>query len=644
MTLASTPSKPVTYIGFPLKSWLFALRVWVTMVAALYAAFWLQLESASSAAVCVGILSLPTRGQALQKAGYRMLATVIGVAASIVITGLFSQARDLYVVAFAAWLALCVYVAGFLDGNRAYGAVLSGYTVAVVAVMQIGTPQQVFLAGVNRGAAIGIGIAAVALINDIFAAPGVADALQSKLAAARRQTRTLILAMLRDGRLDPGETARVLKGITALHPEITALSGETVIRGSTRGRAARGAAAALVNGIEAARTLVGDRSADAAVAREKLVAVLAGDADTGPTHAIFLRRQADAGTPAEALPARHAADILAQDSLARDGLVALDEGTEPARHVRLPVFRSWRAAARNGIRVFLAVSLGAIPFVLSGWPEASLAFALLGVTAALSATTPSPRAFAQGALIAMPLAAVTAGVVEFLVLDGADQFQLLALAMAPPVFVGVLLLSSPKPSLSGIGFLLLVFFPVLLAPANPQSYDPETYLFSSTLSVTAVIALFICLAVILPTSDALRRGWLLRSAHDELAIAAAGRWRRRRHAQPSFRDADRIGQFMALRPDDVAMPIDDIATMLRIGDVTAAVRRAWTTLNGREHTGVSDEARAALAGLDPSRLTASAARLWASGDREAATALLGAARMIDATPSRDARPIEVDNR
>jgi uncharacterized membrane protein YccC len=130
------------FAGFPLPSWAFAVRIWIAVVVALYAAFWLQLDSASSAAVCVGILAFPTRGQALEKAGYRFLATVIGVVASIAIVGTFSQARDLLLLAFAAWVGLCIYAAGLSDGNRAYAAVLAGYTVAIVAIQQqLDTPH-----------------------------------------------------------------------------------------------------------------------------------------------------------------------------------------------------------------------------------------------------------------------------------------------------------------------------------------------------------------------------------------------------------------------------------------------------------------------------------------------------------------------
>src|SRR5580704_7633230 len=108
----------VMIAGFSPAAWVFALRIWAAMMVGLYAAFWLQLESASSAAVTVGILALQTRGQAYQKAVYRVLATIIGVIASFVIAGLFPQSRDLFMIGsgLARALRLCRRIFGRQQG------------------------------------------------------------------------------------------------------------------------------------------------------------------------------------------------------------------------------------------------------------------------------------------------------------------------------------------------------------------------------------------------------------------------------------------------------------------------------------------------------------------------------------------------
>ena len=104
--------------GISLGSVAFAVRIWIAAIVALYLSFWLQLEAPSTAMITVAIIAEPTRGQALEKAVFRVIATVIGVVVSIVITALFSQSRDLLLLAYAAWMGLCVYVSGLLDGDR----------------------------------------------------------------------------------------------------------------------------------------------------------------------------------------------------------------------------------------------------------------------------------------------------------------------------------------------------------------------------------------------------------------------------------------------------------------------------------------------------------------------------------------------
>jgi len=190
--------RPWRLAGVSADSWAFGIRIWLAVVVALAASFWLELEVPSAAAVTVAILAEPTRGRALEKAFFRLIATVIGVTAAIVIVAVFSQARDLLLAAFAVWIGLCVYAARLLDGNRAYAAVLSGYSVGIIAIQQIDAPDQVFLSGIERGGAIAVGIAAIALVNDLLAAPDSHPQLAGRLTALHRRVRDYAAALIRD--------------------------------------------------------------------------------------------------------------------------------------------------------------------------------------------------------------------------------------------------------------------------------------------------------------------------------------------------------------------------------------------------------------------------------------------------------------
>jgi uncharacterized membrane protein YccC len=613
-SLVQSVSRTITFAGFPLSAWAFALRIWIAMMVALYAAFWLQLESASSAAVTVGILALQTRGHVYQKAVYRVLATIVGVAASFVIAGLFPQSPSLFLIGFAGWLGLCVYVGGLLDGNRAYSAVLSGYTVALVAVTQIDSPQDIFSAGVNRGAAIVVGIAALTLVSELFAAPNVHTSLSGKLTAAHRRVRAFALAILRGESEEPIQSAILLREISAFHPDITALSAESGGRGA-RGAAARSASVALVAEVSAAGALASLPTNTSPSLRSALGEALV-DARGTESRALQLRLQqhADVGyaDPHDALFARHALDLLIENRRVQDAIEDLQAGRYPLRHIHAPIYRSRQAATRNGLRALLAVLISAILFSLGGWPLASQGVAWVGLIIASSSNNPNPPGFVAGAVIAIPIAALLAGVTEFLILDGVDQFPLLAIGMAPSVLATALLLTIPNRRLASIAFLALVFFAAILSPANPQTYNPETYLFSSLMAIISVILLFVLMRIVLPTSEALRRRWYLTSARAEMHDLLAGGRSRRLDDEALFRDADRIGQLVALQPAADDERRDDVREAFDIFRSAAAARRVRTTLaelSVRTDGRLVGDGYSALAARDPLGLRRAAADL-----------------------------------
>ena len=268
--------------GLPVSSWAFAVRLWIAITIALCTSFWLQLEAPFSAVLTVLILAEPTRGQALAKAGWRLIATVIGTAASIAITGALTQSGDLILAAFAAWLGLCVYAAGLLDGYRAYAAVLSGYTVGLIAVQQIDSPQRVFESGVSRGAAIAVGVLSITLVNNLLLAPDRYPRLMAQLAAMHRRIREYAKAVIRDDVTDATAAATLMREIIALRPEIASLATESS-SGSLRGAAARSTTVALVAELRAIRALAALPVAADPVFRERLASVLDRSDDEPPS-------------------------------------------------------------------------------------------------------------------------------------------------------------------------------------------------------------------------------------------------------------------------------------------------------------------------------------------------------------------------
>src|SRR5438876_2048537 len=117
---------------------LFGLRLWASVCLALYVAFWLELDNAYWAGTSAAIVCQPHLGASLRKGWFRMIGTVIGAVAIVVLTACFPQDRAPFLVGLALWGAACTLVATVLRNFAAYAAALAGYTAAIIASDQLG--------------------------------------------------------------------------------------------------------------------------------------------------------------------------------------------------------------------------------------------------------------------------------------------------------------------------------------------------------------------------------------------------------------------------------------------------------------------------------------------------------------------------
>ena len=177
-----------------------------------------------------------------------------------------------------------------------------------------------------------------------------------------------------------------------------------------------------------------------------------------------------------------------------------------------------------------------------------------------------------------------------------------------------------------------MFIPVMLAPSNPQTYNPQSFLFTSFFLVAAAALLLAAQTLIPPVSDDERRMRLLAEARSELQEPAHQNGEAPEEA--TFRDASRIGQFLAAGG---AHNSRALAEMLSYLDQSAMVRLCdakLMPLTDGPLAPLADEARAAILKRDTPSLRTIAHRLRETAQKgsieaDAAACLVLTSKILD---------------
>ncbi len=496
LKLPALPSLPPDTIGF-------ALRSTAAILIALYVAFWLQLEDASSTAVTVGILAQPSRGMILSKAANRFGGTLIGAAVAIAMVAGFGQDRTMLLASYAVWIGICAGVASLLRDFRAYGAVLSGYTAGIIVLGSIATPQDVFTAALARVAEVAVGVVTIAVVNDLFAPRGAWEDLVEQMGSLFEQVRQLA-----SDAIDGSEAARDAEASAKLGGTLVGLrtpidyAADELQDGDRRAAGARSAVAALLTIISASRAILGDKEAlqsprgqeAAAVARDGLQQ---GDASAAARLLAALAQQGPL-SPAEAILLDRLQELVIQLDLARDGRRVLEHGGIAARTVRLPRHIDMFAAVLNALRTIIAVGAAELFVVLAGWPGATFILIQMSALCGLIGLQLNPTQASIGMTLGFLAPIVVAAICEFLILPGVSGFPALAVVMGIPLFIAAVAVKFKRTNIYGVNF--LVFFAVSLTPSNPQTYDPVAFANNALQFLLSGVMAIIAFWLILPVS------------------------------------------------------------------------------------------------------------------------------------------------
>ncbi len=494
---------------------LFGLRLWASVCLALYVAFWLELDNAYWAGTTAAIVCQPHLGASLRKGWFRMIGTVVGAVAIVVLTACFPQDRSAFLVSLALWGAACALVATLLRNFAAYAAALAGYTAAIIASDQLGAVGglngQAFTLAVTRASEICIGIVCAGVVlagTDLGGAPRRLATLFAALSAEITGRFTANLSPAGSEFPDTQPVRReLIRRVVALDPVIDEAIGESsqlryhspILERAVDGLLAASAGWRTVAvhlmrlPYEAAR-----REAEfvlRTLPQELRSAPMEGEPIRWMADPTRLRRMCDAtvgallvlpaGTPSLRLLADHTAEALAGMSHALNGLALLvNDPARPiprrGRKLRVP---DWLPSLVNAGRAFVTIGAVELFWIVTAWPNGAAAITWAAIIVILFAPRADQAyATAMSFMIGISLTTAFAAIVNFAVLPGLQTFAGFSMA------IGLVLV--PAGALMAQPWQTAMFTPMaanfipLLAPANQMSYDTQQF-YNSALGIVA---------------------------------------------------------------------------------------------------------------------------------------------------------------
>lgn len=555
-------------------SLLFGLRLWASVCLALFIAFWLQLDNAFWAGTTAAFVCQPTLGASLRKGWYRMVGTMVGAIAIVVLTAWFPQNRIAFLLCLTLWGAICALASKIFTNFAAYAAALAGVTAAIIASDELGAvggpDGTAFMLAISRVAEICIGIASAGVVLAVTDFGNAPRRLAASIADLAAEITHHFIDMLRH----PGTDAAAIRAIRAdrrdllrrvieLDPIIDEAMGE-----SSQLRYHSPVLQTAIDGLFAALAswhiveLVLDRLPEdeareqAAEVRGSLPDELQSTSQDGAqwlAEPTGLRRACERAmriliapvartTPSFHLVTMQTARMLGGMSRALAGLELLTDtpfrGADRGRSVELRV-PDWLPPFVNAARAFLTIGAAAIFWVVTGWPSGSDAVVWTTVIVLLfGAQSDKAQAGVGSFALGFALATICAAVIEFAVLPKLETFAGLSIAIGLYLVpLGALMARSRHTAL--FTGMTVIFIP-LLAPANETHYDIAGFCNSAVALVAGSSFGVLSFRLFAPLPPALRtRRLLLLTLQDLRRLATMAdpdtlqRWEGRVHGRLS---------------------------------------------------------------------------------------------------------------
>ncbi len=123
---------PLPAIKADAKALVFSIKSFAAAMLAYYLSLRIGLSKPSWAIVTVYIVSQASAGASLSRGLYRLVGTMVGAIATVLIIPNFVDDPILCSIVLACWIGFCLYLSLLDRTPRSYAFVLAGYTASLI--------------------------------------------------------------------------------------------------------------------------------------------------------------------------------------------------------------------------------------------------------------------------------------------------------------------------------------------------------------------------------------------------------------------------------------------------------------------------------------------------------------------------------
>ena len=159
----------------------FSVVTFASAMLALFLSMSIDLQQPYWAMLTVYIVSQPLAAAVRSKAIQRLLGTLLGASAAVIMLPLLVNTPALLSLAMALWVGGCLAISLLDRSPRSYIVMLAGYTAAIIGFTSVNQPAEIFTMAVARSEEITLGIICATVMHSLWFPRPMGDTIRSRI-------------------------------------------------------------------------------------------------------------------------------------------------------------------------------------------------------------------------------------------------------------------------------------------------------------------------------------------------------------------------------------------------------------------------------------------------------------------------------